>query len=511
MKCRAGYPWRAGPLVIAGITTLALTPALPPATGSASKRVVGEAVLLSDGEPMAIPIDAPPLPGQGVALVMGGSGVPIPPVDLTQTAAENYLAPLGFGDFAVERLFTPEGLQTIEGGLKQLPFDQSVAQGVEIVETEVKKNIQGGHDVLVGGVSQSATINAMVMRDIQDGKLDGVDVRDGKLTFFNLGDPSSPNGGILERFNLPQDPNPTLPSLGITFSGAAPADTGIPDTIYTLEYDGFADFPRYPINFLADLNAVMGMALVHPLYIQGLLAPGVGLTPAQIAAAQPLDTTPGYDGGTNYLIIPDPNQLPLAQLIGLIAGRPIADLLEPDLRVLVNLGYGADPDIGWSTTPANDPTPAGLFPSIDGEQWNTIMQALVGGAEQGFHNFMADLQDPSSIEPNTLDHLIAALGGDGGGANLSSLSDTVGGLSGAISTLNGMMSATNDVINALTTMLPATEATLFSNFLADGDVVDAIGMPMAIHSGMTAVALGVEAFVLVRNLPSLLNDLSSIF
>ena len=59
----------------------------------------------------------------GVALVMGGSGYPIPPVDLTQTAAENYLVPMGFGGFAVERLFTPEGLQTTElGGVRFVPM-----------------------------------------------------------------------------------------------------------------------------------------------------------------------------------------------------------------------------------------------------------------------------------------------------------------------------------------------------------------------------------------------------
>ncbi|MBS9534417.1 PE-PPE domain-containing protein [Mycobacterium sp. M1] len=458
----------------------------------------------------SIPVDVAPLPGQGVALVMGGSGVPIPPVGLTQVAAENYLVPMGFGDYAVERLFTPEGLQTIEGINKQLPFDQSVAQGVTILETEIKKQIQGGHNVFVGGVSQSATINAMVEGDIHDGKLDGVDVSGGKLTFLSLGDPSNPNGGILERFNLPQDPNPSLPSLGLTFSGAAPADTGIPTTIYTLEYDGFADFPRYPINFLSDLNAVLGMGLVHPLYIQGLLAPGVGLTQEQIADAQVLDTSPGYDGGTTYLGIEDPNQLPLAQLIGLIAGRPIGDLLAPDLKVLVNLGYGADPYVGWSTTPADVGTPAGLFPSIDGAQWNTIMQALADGAKQGWNDFLADIKDPSSIQPDTLDALIGGLHGAATDSGSHSLADIAGAISALASTFNGMAASTNDVLNALTTMLPATDATLFSNFLTDGDLTNALGMPMAFDNGLSAVALGVEAFVLVRNLPTLIAEFNAL-
>jgi hypothetical protein len=31
-------------------------------------------------------------------------------------------------------------------------------------------------------------------------------------------------------------------------------ETASPTNIYTLEYDGFSDFPRYPINFLTDLT-----------------------------------------------------------------------------------------------------------------------------------------------------------------------------------------------------------------------------------------------------------------
>ncbi|MEO8816327.1 MAG: PE-PPE domain-containing protein, partial [Mycobacterium sp.] len=283
MTHRPSHLWFAVPLTFTGTVALAVTLTIAPAPSPGHPKLVADPILLSGAEPT--PIDAPPLPGQGIALLMGGSGVPVPPVELARAGFDNFLAPNGFADYAAERLFTPEGLQTIEGISKQLPFNQSVTQGVQIAETQIDKDIQGGHNVVIAGVSQSATINSFVLQDIQDGKLNGVDVSDGKLAFLNLGDPSNPNGGILERFNLPQDPTPTFPSLGLTFSGATPADTGIPDTIYTLEYDGFADFPRYPMNSLADLNAVAGLALVHPLYIQGLLAPGVGLTPAEIAAA----------------------------------------------------------------------------------------------------------------------------------------------------------------------------------------------------------------------------------
>lgn len=45
-----------------------------------------------------------------------------------------------------------------------------------------------------------------------------------------------------------------------------PSNTIYPTHIYTLEYDGFADFPRYPINLISDLNAFAGIYYVHNAY-----------------------------------------------------------------------------------------------------------------------------------------------------------------------------------------------------------------------------------------------------
>ena len=49
-----------------------------------------------------------------------------------------------------------------------------------------------------------------------------------------------------------------LPSLGISFDGATPSNDYVTQ-IYSIEYDGFTDFPRYPLNFLSDLNAFLGI------------------------------------------------------------------------------------------------------------------------------------------------------------------------------------------------------------------------------------------------------------
>ena len=510
MKALTIWPVGAVSLAIAGAALLALTPTMTAGSTLARKTVVAEPMLLSVDEPP--PVDVPPLPGQGVALLMGGSGTPIPPVDLPQVAFENYAVLNGFGDYAAERLFTPEGLSPIFSGIKSLPFDTSVAQGVTIAEDAITANIEAGHNVVVGGVSQSATINALVEQDIANGAL-GFQPTPDQLAFISLGDPSNPNGGILERFNLPQDPNPTIPSLDLTFSGAAPADTGIPSTIYTLEYDGFADFPQYPINFLSDLNAVAGMAIVHGQYIQGLEGPGIGLTPEQIANAIELPTTPGYDGGTTYFMVPFQGQLPLATLIQEVAGKPLADLLAPDLQVLVNLGYGPNPDIGWSDTPANVPTPVGLFPSIDSEQFNTILRALSTGAQQGFQAFIADLSAASSGESSggALTDILDMFNNTAATIGPPSLTEIVNDFSSALSQSYSLLLPTADIINALTTTLPLAEATIFTNFLQEGDLIDAIGMPTAVATGLETVAAGIEAFVLLENLPSIASDLSGIF
>ena len=58
-------------------------------------------------------------------------------------------------------------------------------------------------------------------------------------------------------------------------------------------------------------------------------------------------------------------------------GPPIADLLQPDLRVMVDLGYS---DYGSGLSYANVPTPAGLF-SLPNPL--TVVPDLAVGAVQG--------------------------------------------------------------------------------------------------------------------------------
>ena len=102
------------------------------------------------------------------------------------------------------------------------------------------------------------------------------------------------------------------------------------------------------------------------------------MTAAQIGSAVPLPTSPGYAGNTHYYMLMTQN-LPLLQPIRDIpyAGPPIADIFEPDLRVLVDLGYA---DYGTGANYANIPTPSGLF-SVPNPF--TVIPDLITGAWQG--------------------------------------------------------------------------------------------------------------------------------
>ena len=187
------------------------------------------------------------------------------------------------------------------------------------------------------------------------------------------GNPNNPDGGLLERFN-----GFYIPFLDVHFNGATPPNSPYPTSIYTIQYDGIADAPQYPLNVVSDLNAFLGYFVVHSNY--------PNLTPDQVANAVPLATSPGYTGNTQYYMVMTQN-LPLIQFIRDIpyAGPPIADIFQPDLRVLVDLGYG---DIGPGGGYANLPTPASLLsvPNV-----GRVAVDLAEGAVQGPWSAVVDI------------------------------------------------------------------------------------------------------------------------
>jgi hypothetical protein len=462
-----------------------------------------------------------------IGLVMGGSGIPLPNFNIPNYVAladqlyihpnfpgTTYPAPYANG------LFTPEyplgGLPfsinyptATSGPLAGFPaLSTSMGQGMLILENAISSNLLANHASTVFGWSQSSTIASLVMHQLDP---TGQPMPNAGLQFVLVGNPSAPNGGILERFA-----GLNLPTLGLSFDGATPSNS-FPTNMYTLEYDGLGgDFPKYPINFLADLNAVFGFFEIHGLY----LTPDV-MTPAlPHAVLLPGSESLGTPNSlTDYYMIPlsalpyPHNYLPLLQpLLDVpVVGKPLADLLQPDLTVLVNLGYGAD-NLGYST-PANVPTPFGLFPDVNPA---TVAGELVTGAQQGVGAFVSDLQSqplsalmpaasPSSLA--SLTNLLPALS-TAASDPAATISHVVDAFSLAGAALYTPLLPTADVVNAVVTTLPAYDVGLFLDNLSNP--VAAIGLPIAADVGLLTVMGGLDLGIWVGGIGGAIGEIAGL-
>ena len=281
--------------------------------------------------------------GQQVALVIGGTFNPDPDLAYVNSVAQSYLYPRFPGLAAVLQQFTPEQFWPVTPNLGNLTFGTSVNQGVALLHNAILDQINNqNHSVVVFGYSQSATIVSNEIKNLM--ALGSPYVND--LSFVMIGDPNNPDGGLLSRF-----PGFYIPFLNVAFNGATPPNSPYPTYIYTAQYDGIANAPQYPLNVVSDLNAFLGYFFVHNTY--------PFLDPNTVANAIALPTSPNYTGATHYYELMTQN-LPLVQLIRDIpyAGPPIADIFQPCLRVISDLGYG---DLGTGFDYANVVTPASLF------------------------------------------------------------------------------------------------------------------------------------------------------
>jgi len=432
------------------------------------------------------------LAAQNTAVIMGPSGVPIPKPTYIQSVFDLYINPSYPGSVPFQ-LDTPEGLYPITG-VKSLPLNVSVQQGLDILAATIAEQVAAGNTATVFGYSQSAIISSLIMSQLPS---------DTPVNFVLVGNEMNPNGGMLSRF-----PGLNLPSLGLPFYGATP-ENAFPTTNYTLEYDGFADFPRYPLNIVSVLNAGLGIIFVHTKYAQ--------LTQQQVDAAIALPTT---DPTQKYYIIPNPD-LPLLEPLRLlpVIGNPIADLLQPALKVIVNLGYG-DPEFGYSTNGfANQQTTFGFLP--DPAVWGKAAGMFVEGIGQGIQDFVADVSPggimwqelaglhlpkpgPAPVFP-TPTGVISAL------QNLTT--DIAYNISNSTAALYAAVLPTVDIVNAIVTMLPAYGINLFLGGIQQalsGDVinglVNAIGLPIAAAAGLVTTASLIEALVLLQAVQGFLGQ-----
>jgi hypothetical protein len=484
--------------------------------------------------------------GEDIGLVVGASGVPIPGALYVAAADGQYLdnefthlypdltfygatstVPSDEGFYGIG-VFTPEGLYPLtSAGVHQLylnyptaddgfpSLSSSVGQGMAILESTIAADQAAGDGSTLFGYSQSSTVASYVMQQLdpsgtpQTGALDP--------QFLLVADPSNPNGGALERFagfeptSGPPVSDPlSLPSLGFVFDSATPSDDYVTN-IYSLEYDGFADFPRYPLNFLSDLNAFLGIATLHGTYLNGFEPGNGGPTAEQIANAilLPGSAADGTtDSLTNYYMIDETP--PLVELLP----KPLQDLIGPDLTYLINLGYG-DGSLGYSVdadSPADVATPFGLFPDVS---LSTVLSTLVTDTEQGITALENDptawtslLEPTSSVQ--SLTELLSTLGTVAADP-AASFTDLVNAISSAASTAYSVLLPLADIGNALLTSLPAYDLSLFTDNLSNGDLLDAFGLPIAANTGMETLFAGFGLAVIENAASQISADFSGLF
>ncbi|MFY2861827.1 PE-PPE domain-containing protein, partial [Mycobacterium sp. THU-M104] len=447
-------------------------------------------------------------------LIMTGSGTATPSTTYMANVFDRYLDNFYAGTQTA--VSTAEGLYPFTG-VKDLTLNISLARGVTELDNAIKAQIPDpstytGSPLSILGYSQSSTLASMSMPILKaDGYLPN------QLNFTLLGDPSNPNGGLLSRF-----PDLSLPSLGVTFGNSTPSND-FDTTIYSLEYDGFADFPQYPIDIFSDLNALAGIVFVHGTY------PTLSQSVINSGFLLPGSAQLGDHGGsldTNYVMIPTHN-LPLLDPLRAIPviGNPLADLVQPDLTYLVNWGYG-NPDYGYSTGLANVQTPFGFLPPLSAT--TALGPLLVSGAQQGMNAFGADISamlptslPAMSLPALSLPTLAAALtgGASGGTTALASLptvasipatlTNVIGGIENANNTLVGGFTTdfstayatllpTADLATAVVVSLPSYDLNLFLNGISQAingnpvGLLNAIGDPIAADTGLVTLAGGFE-------------------
>jgi len=246
-------------------------------------------------------------------------------------------------------------------------YTTGLTTGVTDLDQAISQQLGDGNDPVVFGYSMSTSIETQEMINLDNLGASAPSPDD--LSFILAEDLNNPDGGIFERF----------PGMFGVDLPATPANTPYTTDIYTIEYSGASDFPQYYGDFWADANAADGYIDLHPYLLPDWPA---YFTPSELSGAVLDPNVSLADVATNYYTIPT-QDLPL--LDGL-RGTPgaessYADMIQPDMRVLVDLGYN------W-TGDADVSTPATMTaPDID----TTAVDAyLAAGADQGMIASLVD-------------------------------------------------------------------------------------------------------------------------
>lgn len=248
-------------------------------------------------------------------------------------------------------------------GITSLTYSDSAQRGSEMLSNQLHALMEsnagsgvGDDPIVVLGYSQSSLIASVVKQELQDEVDGGAELP--PVTFVLLANPLRPNGGLSSRFNgIGPLATPWTPIV------SSPTDTQFETHDIARQYDFFADFPTYPLNPFATANAVLG--LMNHNYGPVTLDPN----------------SPNYDpdtvvqkyGDTTYYLIPS-KELPLLAPVRAVGLDPVADAVEPTLRVLVELGYDRE-------TPYGVHTPVGIAPRVRApEVVSDVRESVAQGA-----------------------------------------------------------------------------------------------------------------------------------
>jgi hypothetical protein len=297
----------------------------------------------------------PVVPGDYTALVLGHALLSQPDAAYMQEVIDTYVDnPTDFGQPIYHVVGEPVSVYTPE-----TDYMSGLTQGVADLDGQLRPLLSASPDanLVVAGYSMS---NSVITQEMINLASDGV--KDPNLKFVLAEDLNNPDGGIFTRF----------PGMFGVNLPATPADTPYDTSIYTIEYSGASDFPQYYGNLYADMNAANGYLDLHPYLLPGWPA---YFDPSTVAnAVLQTNVSDGFNGNTDYYLIPTQN-LPLFDgwhFLG--TDSPYVDMVQPDMRVLVDLGYNwtGDADVSTAATLSN--------PDIDFAAVNSYLDA---GADQG--------------------------------------------------------------------------------------------------------------------------------
>ncbi|MUM08366.1 MULTISPECIES: PE-PPE domain-containing protein [unclassified Mycolicibacterium] len=257
-----------------------------------------------------------PATGPGVGFYLQGTCL----CDTTPTSREA----LGLADGYLASAGTISGIGYPAG----LLFTADAVVGTNAVNAELAA-VPSDATVTLAGVSQGAIVLNYVKlsRALQDSH---GQTAPHNLRFVTFGDPQNTTGGITTK-------NPAFqlfaPNVGLP--------TAYPTTEIVREYDGFSDWPDNPTR-LAVLNALMGIAYVHPNYG----TPANPTTPGTLKTV----STNAAGGTTTHYVVPTTG-LPLTQ--------PLRDaglntsLVDAWLRPQIDSAYTHRPQVTSASTPAS--------------------------------------------------------------------------------------------------------------------------------------------------------------